>query len=260
MRNIFTFTPTFIIRHLKIISLGAALLLFAAQPTFALAQSSPPAAALSSGTSANWAGYVAQGSTYTAVSGTWVVPTVSVANTSTAADATWVGIGGVASQDLIQAGTQAVVQNGSVQYQAWYELLPNYQTQISLSVHAGDSVSVSFAEVSPNDWSLTFMNNTTGQVYQKNITYTSSHSSAEWIEEMPVGGTGNALGYLPLDNFGTAAFSNAHVVANGMSETLSSANAQPLSMVAGGQSLAVPSSVGSDGASFSVARTGVTVT
>src|ERR1041385_7576167 len=47
----------------------------------------------------NWAGYVASGGTYTGVSGSWVVPSVSDP-TGESADATWVGIGGVGSDDL----------------------------------------------------------------------------------------------------------------------------------------------------------------
>src|SRR5690348_4888732 len=67
------------------------------------------------GTSSNWAGYVAEGGTYTGVSGAWHVPVPQdSAATSVAADATWVGIGGVESHDLIQAGTQAIVEDGSI--------------------------------------------------------------------------------------------------------------------------------------------------
>ena len=54
-------------------------------------------------------------------------------------DATWVGIGGVTSNDLIQAGTQAIIQKGQTSYEAWYELLPGYQTIIPLTINAGDS-------------------------------------------------------------------------------------------------------------------------
>src|SRR5580692_4075887 len=49
----------------------------------------------SSNTSAlNWSGYVATDGTYTSVSGSWTVPTVTNAS-GDVADATWVGIGGV---------------------------------------------------------------------------------------------------------------------------------------------------------------------
>ena len=58
-------------------------------------------------------------------------------------DAAWVGIGGVRGRDLIQAGTQQTVSgNGSTQYQAWIEMLPQSSRPVPLTVHAGDSVSV----------------------------------------------------------------------------------------------------------------------
>jgi hypothetical protein len=64
----------------------------------------------------NWAGYVATGGTFTSVSGSWIVPQVNA--TGTSSDATWVGIGGTTSRDLIQTGTRAVVNsNGQVSYQ-----------------------------------------------------------------------------------------------------------------------------------------------
>src|SRR5207244_9005358 len=76
----------------------------------------PGTPASSASRSSNWSGYVANGGSFTAVTATWVVPQVSA--TSTGADATWVGIGGLNSRDLIQAGTQASVGGGSVTYEA----------------------------------------------------------------------------------------------------------------------------------------------
>src|SRR2546428_3477456 len=61
-------------------------------------------------TSSNWSGYAAAGGTFTAVSGTWIVPQVTAAVAG--ADATWIGIGGVSGRDLIQAGKQANVSGG----------------------------------------------------------------------------------------------------------------------------------------------------
>src|SRR5579862_3178597 len=62
----------------------------------------------SSNDSSNWAGYAAQGGTFTGVTGTWTVPAPTADATTTyatriAADATWVGIGGVSTRNLIQA-------------------------------------------------------------------------------------------------------------------------------------------------------------
>src|SRR5579884_3471735 len=66
-------------------------------------------------TSLNWAGYLANSGGYTAVSSSWVVPSATGTGSSQSADATWVGIGGVSTNDLIQAGTENTVEsNGQV--------------------------------------------------------------------------------------------------------------------------------------------------
>lgn len=205
-------------------------------------------------TSHNWSGYAATSGTYTAVSGTWTVPQFNPTDTNFGIDATWVGIGGVRSRDLIQAGTQQTVNgNGSSQYEAWVEMLPRASRPVPLIVHAGDSVSVSIAEQSADNWLISFVNNTTGQTYQQTVQYASTHSSAEWVEEAPSGGRG---GLLPLSNFGTVDFSNGTTVKNGNTVTIADAGARAITMVGGNEvALAVPSPLAADGASFSVART-----
>jgi peptidase A4-like protein len=206
-------------------------------------------------TSHNWSGYAATGGTYTAVTGTWSVPQFT-ADGSFGIDAAWVGIGGVRSRDLIQAGTQQTVSgSGSTQYEAWVEMLPRASRPVPLRVHAGDSVTVSITEQSTDQWSIEFTNNTTGQTYQQTQQYSSSHSSAEWVEEAPSGGRG---GVLPLSNFGTIQFSDGSAVKDGQTASLSAAGAKAITMVSNNdQALAVPSQLGSDGRSFSVARTDV---
>ena len=64
-----------------------------------------PAPATSADTSRNWSGYAATGGKFTSVTGTWTVPQ-SNGSANFGSDATWVGIGGVNTRDLIQAGTQ----------------------------------------------------------------------------------------------------------------------------------------------------------
>ncbi len=199
----------------------------------------------------NWAGYVSQGGTFTAVSGTWNVPTVSSTN-STAADAAWVGIGGVGASDLIQTGTQAIINNGQTQYQAWYETLPQTSQPLPVTINPGDSVTASITQQSPGQWLINFRDNSNNQSYQATVTYNSSEASAEWIEEMPVGNTG----FIPLDNFGTVSFSNASTIENGATENLQQSNAQVMNMLnMQEQSLSTVSALGADGASFSVTRT-----
>ena len=221
--------------------------------------------------SLNWAGYVAQSQTtntindYTSVTGTWTVPTVTASAANAAAstgsgqaDATWVGIGGVTSHDLIQAGTQAMVQNGAVVYNAWVETLPGYSQTISLQVQSGDSITTTLGQESAGVWRVTIVNNTTGQSYSATRAYNSSLSSAEWVEEMV---SNTSAKFIPLDSFGSVAFTNVSAAVNGTSESLAQLGAQPLQMVNGqGQMLATASGIGSDNASFTVARTNVTPT
>lgn len=206
-------------------------------------------------TSHNWSGYAATGGSYTAVTGTWTVPQYSAEGPS-GIDAAWVGIGGVRSRDLIQAGTQQTVSgSGRTQYEAWIETLPRSSRPVPLRVHAGDSISVNISEQSTDQWLIHFSNNTTGQTYDTTQTYTSSHSSAEWVEEAPSAG-GRGGGVLPLDNFGTIQFSGGTAVKNGQTVDIADSGARAITMVGSNdQVLAVPSALSSDGASFSVART-----
>ena len=204
----------------------------------------------------NWAGYIATGGTFTSVSGSWIVPQVNT--TGLSSDATWVGLGGASSSQLIQTGTQALVNNnGQVSYQGWYEMLPANSRKIPLMINPGDSITASIAQQSANQWTISLRDVSTGQNYQTNVTYASSLSSAEWIEEMPVLGRS----FIPLDNFGSVQFSNLSTVKDGTSLTSAQANAQSIVMVnSNRQALAQPSALGSDGASFTITRTASTST
>jgi hypothetical protein len=203
-------------------------------------------------TSENWAGYAASGSGFTEVSGSWVVPTVQPGQ-ALATDAAWVGIGGVSSQDLIQSGTQAVVLNGKVQYQAWTEILPADSKQLAIDIHPGDNISVDITEYSRGKWRITFADVTTGKTITKNIAYNSSHSSAEWIEEAP----SDSNGVLPLDNFGSITFGNCSAARGGKTQTLAAAKAKPIALVSDtGITLASTSGLNNSGVGFSVTRSG----
>jgi Peptidase A4 family len=204
--------------------------------------------------SANWSGYAATGGSYTAVNGTWTVPQFAPSSPA-GADATWVGIGGVSSRDLIQAGTQQTVSgSGSTQYQAWVETLPQASHPVPLTVNPGDSISIAITQ-SPqaqDQWLVNFTNNTTGQTYQVTEHYTSSMSSAEWIEEAPSAARGRQI---PLDNFGSIDFSQGTTVKDGKSVSIADSGARPITMVARGTNqTAKPSILGADGGSFTITQ------
>ncbi len=217
------------------------------------AQATAPNSGAGANSSYNWAGYVATGGSFTSVTGSWVIPQIP-ATSGLTGDATWIGIGGVTSTELIQTGTQALTNtNGSaVSYEAWYEALPGYSQPISITVNPGDLITASVTEQAQNQWAITLRDNTNGQNFQTVIPYNSSMSSAEWIEEMPSQQSG---AFIPLDNFGTMQFSAGTTVKNGQTLTIAQAGAQPMTMVnSSQQALATPSALGSDGASFSVSR------
>jgi hypothetical protein len=211
----------------------------------------PGSPATVSSLSSNWSGYAATGGTFTSVTGSWIVPTV--APTSAGADATWVGIGGLSSRDLIQAGTQATVSgSGSVHYQAWIEMLPASSQPVPLSVTAGDAVSVTIAQKGATEWLIAMKNDTTSDTYSITVQYSSSNSSAEWVQEAP----STARGQVPLDQFGTLQFTGGSAVRDGRSLSLAALGARAITMVNGaGQAVAEPSTLGSDGSSFTVTRT-----
>jgi hypothetical protein len=95
-------------------------------------------------------------------------------------------------------------------------------------------------------------NLTSGASYSVIVAYTSSASSAEWIEEAPSIGRGVTL----LDRFGAVQFTNASAVKGGQAVTPAIAGATAVTMVNSktGVTLATPSALGTDGASFVVTR------
>ena len=98
------------------------------------------------------------------MTGTWTVPQPNATSGTPGVSAAWVGIGGVNSRDLIQAGTQDVASGtGQSQYQAWIETLPQASQQVPLDVQPGDSITVSIDKQTSgaNTWQISFKNNTT---------------------------------------------------------------------------------------------------
>jgi len=211
-----------------------------------------PAGSLAAGTSLNWSGYVASGQDLGAVTGTWKIPAVR-GNKNFKTDAAWVGIGGVSHADLIQAGTEAVTGvPGKVGYLAWIELLPDYAQPVPLAVHKGDSVTVNIRHGAGAAWQIVLRNNSTGQEFSKQVSYQSSLSSAEWIEEMPSGADANLL---PLDNFGAVNFSGCYVWKNGVKLSAGAAGSRPVVLVSQQHKiLAEPLGLKSRGTAFAVKR------
>jgi hypothetical protein len=136
-------------------------------------------------------------------------------------------------------------------------MLPRPSRPVQLAVHPGDQVTVNIEEQAPDEWLIAFNNTTTGQTYQQTVNYTSSHSSAEWVQEAPSAGRR----ILPLSNFGNVNFSGGSAVKDGQRQSIADLKARAITMIdRTGQALATPSPLGEDGASFNVARTSLAAT
>lgn len=205
-------------------------------------------------TSRNWAGYIATTGTFTGVNGTWTVPNAaSIATPSVIS--TWVGVGGVHVSDLLEAGTEARVNSlGSVQYQAWIELLPSAEQTVALTVHPGDVVNVDIAQQSSNNWQIAFTDRTTGQAYSQTVQYTSSNSSAEWIQGLAsIGRLGGNL--VPFDAFTPVTFVDGTATQDGQHRSIAEVASNGVALVGADQQiLAAPSEFDVSGSGFTISR------
>lgn len=134
--------------------------------------------------SQNWAGYYTNARAITSVSATWQVPRVAMPTNSDSS--TWLGIGGIRSPSLIQAGTDQGVQNGTPYYFAWYELLPDLpHTFNNIDLLPGDTVTFSITTTGNNAWQISVHDRDANANDSASVTYASCGCSAEWIEEAP---------------------------------------------------------------------------
>jgi hypothetical protein len=201
-------------------------------------------------TSTNWSGYMATGGNFTTVSGLWVVPSVTGDAGTESGDSAWVGIGGVTSGDLIQAGTLHFVEaDSTLMYGAFYEILPAAAMVVDMPISPGDSIRVSISETSVNQWFVSISDLTNGNTFVKNISYASSHSSAEWVEEDPSYASG---GLVPFANFGTVTFSGCNATVDSYLYGIADIGASPITLVSHRRPVAVPSAI--SGTGFSVSR------
>jgi hypothetical protein len=227
------------------LSAGLAVLLLLT-PGSTAAQNATPAQR-----SQNWSGYIASNAYYSGVSALIQTPVASGRQSAAiAAIGSWVGVGGTSSDDLIQAGVEVDTSGPVARYDAWYETLPQSSRTTALEIASGDWVQVDVHELDFDLWQVTIVDGQ--QVFQLQIPYTSTHSSAEWIVEDPSA----ARGLVPLASVSGANFANMMAIANGQPARPVQLFPQIAVLVgARGQVKAAPSVLGLDGASFGVAAT-----
>jgi hypothetical protein len=224
--------------------------------------------------SSNWGGYADTNDTFNSVSSSWTEPTVNCANSNSglngllslpsllggpgAASAFWVGLDGYNSTSVEQLGTDSDCDSGTPTYYAWYEMYPNPSVTLpsQYPVQPGDHMT---ALVSANSagTSFTLMIKDATAGWNFSTTQTGSgfaRSSAEVIAEAPSSCSLLFCSEVPLADFGQINYSGSSVInAAGTKGSLASFNANEITMVDNGTTLATPSSLSSDGSSFSVA-------
>jgi len=227
----------------------------------------------------NWSGYADSGATFSAVSASWIVPTVTCTQGENAYSAHWIGIDGYPSSTVEQDGTEAdcltstsyTTWNGwvigstsvtSASYDAWYELYAppgvspvnnGYEVELSPStypVHPGDAMSAKVS-VSGTTWTFSIWDTSRwAAAFTTSIAFSgAAQSSAEWVAERPEL-CSNTCSTASLADFGSVTFSNATATTTGgSSEPISSYSDTAIEMVNnnGSTVLAVPGPLNGEG-------------
>lgn len=192
--------------------------------------------------SSNWFGYdqgtLEQGSKlFNSITGDWTVPTATqhtAGQDESSSD--WIGIGGgcidagctATDSTLIQTGTEQDVSSGTASYSAWWELVPAPSITISgMTVAPGDHMHASIAEAVPdsNVWTISLQDVTRGESFSQTVPYSSTHATAEWIEETPLE-IGTNAGFAALPNLTNPGWTSATV--NGASAGMKASEAMDL--------------------------------
>jgi hypothetical protein len=192
-------------------------------------------------TSTNWAGYAANGGTYSSVTTTFTQPKVTCSS-GDQYSSFWVGLDGYSSSSVEQTGTEADCVGSTAEYSAWYEMYPAYPVTYSNTVAPGDTIVEKVIYEGSNTYELYLADTTRGWSHTTTKTGSFARSSAEVIAEAPY-----SNGVLPLANFGTVTFKSSTV--NGA--TLSSSNPTSINMTTSGGT--VKANTGSlSGGTFSI--------
>jgi Peptidase A4 family len=214
--------------------------------------------------STNWSGYAVTGTSFTQALGSWVIPTVNCTKTPNTFSSFWVGIDGWNSNTVEQTGTDSDCNGKTPSYYAWYEFFPAASVVIStVPVSPGNKMSASVTWNSGTTFTLSITNESTGKSFSKSGSVSGAvRTSAEWIAEAPC--CTRRGGILPLADFGTVSFGDDFTGVTDTNWASDSSITGPISdfgaavneaiMVNGstGADEAVPSSLSTDGSSFTV--------
>jgi hypothetical protein len=186
-----------------------------------------PGAAASAATSVtslqsvNWAGYAASfgTTTFRFVSAQFTAPSLDCTGVTAASgawSAHWIGLDGFRSTSTTveQTGLLAGCNGTTPVYAPFWEMFPNAPGYPSITVNAGDTISMSvYYNRSTRKFTLTFSDTTNGQKFTRTRACpagaTCRRNSAEAISEAPFDTT--TATFLPLADFHTASFANVAI-------------------------------------------------
>ena len=223
--------------------------------------------------SSNWAGYADTNDTFNSVASSWTEPTVNCADSNSglngllslsgllggpgAASAFWVGLDGYNSTSVEQLGTDSDCDSGTPVVLRLVRDVPEPLRDAAqpVSSEAGrpdDGAGVVelgghvvHAEIKDATAGWTFSTTQTGSGFAR--------SSAEVIAEAPSSCSILFCSEVPLADFGQINYSGSSVINTaGTKGSLAAFNANEITMSDNGTTLATPSSLSSDGSSFSV--------
>jgi hypothetical protein len=214
----------------------------------------------SSVTSTNWSGYAVTGTGFTNAVGSWIVPALTC-KSGTEYAVFWVGIDGYNDGTVEQAGTEGVCSGTSAIYSAWYEFYPATPilTISSITVKPGDVMeSAILYDTATSEFTVEIKNVTTGKSYSTASTVSGAErSSAEFIAEAP-----SSFEVLPLADYGTVLFGKDSTSLPGCTAedtathavigAFPAADIFAITMEKNNVVESIPSSLSSDGSSFSV--------
>jgi hypothetical protein len=156
-------------------------------------------AAIGAEESPNWSGYAVGTGPFTAVQGTFTVPSLYSGDAVGEYLSEWVGIDGFGNSSLIQAGIQESIDpaNPAMFYiQPWWEILPAPETNIDngMQIAPDDEITIAISQTDAGSWSISLTDDTTGASFTTLQNYSGELASAEWIVEAPeVGGAISVL-------------------------------------------------------------------
>jgi hypothetical protein len=167
--------------------------------------------------SKNWAGYAitTSDSVINEISASWNVVGIK-SSLLYSSYSQWIGIGGMNSDDLIQAGISqnSILFNKSMYL--FYEILPYPEVKVDgFKVSSNDNIIASIKAISndKHSWEIKIINTTKKEEFKKIIKYKSNANSGEWIvENGNLGDDNNMINFtVDLADFNYTEFQNPKI-------------------------------------------------